>query len=196
MNKTIVLALLAATGLGAVQAQESPWLVRLRATHLDMANRNGTTVTDLRVNDKTIPEVDVSYFFDKNVAAELMLTVPQKQTVYSGSTALGTFKHLPPTLLLQYHFTDLDGYKPYLGAGINYTRISSVDIQNGGVTLDSHSWGGAVQAGVDIPLDRNWSLNFDVKKIYIRTDVYSGASNTGTLKLNPLAASIGIGYRY
>jgi outer membrane protein len=196
MNKTIVLALLAATGLGAVQAQESPWLVRLRATHLDMANRNGTTVPDLRVNDKTIPEVDVSYFFDKNVAAELMLTVPQKQTVYSGSTALGTFKHLPPTLLLQYHFTDLDGYKPYLGAGINYTRISSVDIQNGGVTLDSHSWGGAVQAGVDIPLDRNWSLNFDVKKIYIRTDVYSGASNTGTLKLNPLAASIGIGYRY
>jgi len=196
MNKTIVLALLAATGLGAVQAQESPWLVRLRATHLDMANRNGTTVQDLRVNDRTIPEVDVSYFFDKNVAAELMLTVPQKQTVYSGSTALGTFKHLPPTLLLQYHFTDLDGYKPYLGAGINYTRISSVDIQNGGVTLDSHSWGGAVQAGVDIPLDRNWSLNFDVKKIYIRTDVYSGASNTGTLKLNPLAASIGIGYRY
>ena len=196
MNKTIVLALLAATGLGAVQAQESPWLVRLRATHLDMANRNGTTVPDLRVNDKTIPEVDVSYFFDKNVAAELMLTVPQRHTVYSGSTALGTFKHLPPTLLLQYHFTDLDGYKPYLGAGINYTRISSVDIQNGGVTLDSHSWGGAVQAGVDIPLDRNWSLNFDVKKIYIRTDVYSGASNTGTLKLNPLAASIGIGYRY
>jgi len=125
-----------------------------------------------------------------------MLTVPQKQTVYSGSTALGTFKHLPSTLLLQYHFTDLDGYKPYLGAGINYTRISSVDIQNGGVTLDSHSWGGAVQAGVDIPLDRNWSLNFDVKKIYIRTDVYSGATNTGTLKLNPLAASIGIGYRY
>ena len=196
MNKTIVLALLAATGLGAVQAQESPWLVRLRATHLDMANRNGTTVPDLRVNDKTIPEVDVSYFFDKNVAAELMLTVPQKQTVYSGSTALGTFKHLPPTLLLQYHFTDLDGYKPYLGVGINYTKISRVDILNGGATLDSHSWGGAFQAGVDIPLDRNWSLNFDVKKIYIRTDVYSGASNTGTLKLNPLAASIGIGYRY
>ncbi len=196
MNKTIVLALLAATGLGTVQAQESPWLVRLRATHLDMANRNGTTVPDLRVNDKTIPEVDVSYFFDKNVAAELMLTVPQKHTVYSGSNALGTFKHLPPTLLLQYHFTDLDGYKPYLGAGINYTKISRVNILNGGVTLDSHSWGGAIQAGVDIPLDRNWSLNFDVKKIYINTDVYAGGSSTGTLRLNPLAASIGIGYRY
>lgn len=196
MKKTIVLATLAACGLGSVQAQESPWLVRLRATHLDMANKNGTSVADLNVNNKTIPEVDVSYFFDKNVAAELMLTVPQRQTVYSGSSALGTFKHLPPTLLLQYHFTDLGGYKPYVGAGINYTKISNVNLQDGGVTLDSHSWGGALQAGVDIPLDKNWSLNFDVKKIYIRTDVYSGANNTGTLKLDPLAASIGIGYRY
>ena len=71
-----------------------------------------------------------------------------------------------------------------------------MNILNGGVTLDSHSWGGAIQAGVDIPLDRNWSLNFDVKKIYINTDVYAGGSSTGTLRLNPLAASIGIGYRY
>ncbi len=198
MKNTIVLACLAMAGMAvtAVQAQENPWQLRLRATHLDMANHNGTTISDLRVNDKTIPAVDVSYFFDKNVAAELMLTVPQRQTVYSGASALGTFKHLPSTVLLQYHFTDLEGYKPYLGIGLNYTRISSVNIQNGGVTLDSHSWGGALQAGVDIPLDKNWSLNFDVKKIQIRTDVYSGATNTGTLKLDPLAASIGIGYRY
>lgn len=196
MKKLIVVASLAACGLGAVQAQESPWMVRLRATHLDMANKNGTTVPDLSVNNRTIPAVDVSYFFDKNVAAELMLTVPQRQTVYSGGTTLGTFKHLPPTLMLQYHFTDLGTYKPYVGVGINYTKISHVNILSGGVTLDSHSWGGAFQAGVDIPLDRNWSLNFDVKKIYIRTDVYAGASNTGTLKLDPLAASVGIGYRF
>lgn len=196
MKKLIVLATLAACGLGTVQAQESPWLVRLRATHLDMANKNGTTVPDLNVNNKTIPEIDVSYFFDKNIAAELILTVPQKQTVSSGTTELGTFKHFPPTLLLQYHFTDLGGFKPYVGAGINYTKISSVNILGGGVTLDSHSWGGALQAGVDIPLDKNWSLNFDVKKIYIRTDVFAGASNTGTLKLDPLAASVGIGYRF
>ncbi|MFM8865583.1 MAG: OmpW/AlkL family protein [Limnohabitans sp.] len=196
MKKAIVLATLAAGVVGAVQAQENPWLVRLRATHLQLDNKNGTAVPELRVSDKTIAEVDVSYFLDKNVAAELVLTAPQKHTVYAGATALGTFKQTPPTLLLQYHFTDLGGYKPYVGAGINYTRISSVNIQSGGVTLDSHSWGGALQAGVDIPLDRNWSLNFDVKKLYIRTDVYAGASNIGTLKLDPLAASIGIGYRY
>lgn len=196
MKKMIVLAALAACGLGAVQAQESPWMVRFRATNLDMANKTTGTVATLGVNanDKTIPEVDVTYFFNKNVAAELILTVPQKQTVYAGTAALGTFKHLPPTLLAQYHFTDFNGFKPYVGAGINYTKISSVNMP--GYSLDSHSWGGAFQAGVDIPLDKNWSLNFDVKKIYIKTDVYSGGSNAGTLKLNPVAASVGIGYRF
>ena len=195
MKKMIVLAALAACGLGAVQAQESPWMVRFRATHLDMANKDATGL-GLTVNNKTIPEVDVSYFFNKNVAAELVLTVPQSQTVYSNGTDIGSFKHLPPTLLAQYHFTNFNGFKPYVGAGINYTKISSVNLLSGGATLDSHSWGGALQAGVDIPLDKNWSLNFDVKKLYIKTDVYAGATNTGTLKLDPIAASVGIGYRF
>jgi len=198
MKKMIVLAALAACGLGAVQAQESPWMVRFRATHLDMANKDSTGL-GLTVDDKTIPEVDVTYFFNKNVAAELVLTVPQKQTVYSAGSSIGTFKHLPPTLLAQYHFTDFNGFKPYVGAGINYTKISSVNLSAAGldpVTLDSHSWGGALQAGVDIPLDKNWSLNFDVKKIYIKTDVYSNGVSAGTLKLNPVAASVGIGYRF
>ena len=172
-------------------------MVRFRATNLDMANKNGTTIAGLNVNNKVIPEVDVTYFFNKNVAAELVLTVPQKQTVNASSLGdIGTFKHLPPTLLAQYHFTDFNGFKPYVGAGINYTKISSVDLLGGGATLDSHSWGGALQVGVDIPLDKNWSLNFDVKKIYIKTDVYTGTTNTGTLKLDPVAASVGIGYRF
>lgn len=195
MKKMIVLAALAACGLGAVQAQESPWMVRFRATNLDMANKD-TTGLGLTVNDKVIPEVDVSYFFNKNVAAELVLTVPQKQTVYSNGGSIGTFKHLPPTLLLQYHFTDLGAYKPYVGAGINYTKISDVNIGGGQYTLDSHSWGGALQVGVDIPLNKNWSLNFDVKKIYIKTAVYDTGINQGTLKLDPVAASVGIGYRF
>ena len=171
-------------------------MVRFRATNLDMANKDSTGL-GLTANNKVIPEVDVTYFFNKNVAAELVLTVPQKQTVNSTHFGgdIGTFKHLPPTLLAQYHFTDFNGFKPYVGAGINYTKISNVHLLDGAATLDSHSWGGALQVGVDIPLDKNWSLNFDVKKIYIKTDVYT-TSNLGTLKLDPVAASVGIGYRF
>lgn len=196
-KQLIVIAVLAASGMGAVQAQqaEGPWMVRARAVHLDMANKDNTGL-GLTVDNKTIPEVDVSYFFTPNIAAELILTVPQKQTVSSNGTSIGTFKHLPPTLLLQYHFTGLTGYKPYVGAGINYTDISKVDLLGGAATLDSHSWGGALQAGVDIPLDKNWSINFDVKKVYIKTNVYAAGVNAGTLKLDPMLVGVGLGYRF
>lgn len=195
MKKMIVLAALAACAAGAVQAQESPWMVRFRATNLGMENKNETTLTGLAASDKTIPEVDISYFFSKNVAAELILTVPQKHDVTADIGPLGTFKHLPPTLLGQYHFTNFNGFKPYVGAGINYTKISSVQLIPG-ATLDNHSWGFAYQAGVDIPLDKNWSLNFDVKKIHIKSNVYLNGDNLGTLKLSPVAASVGVGYRF
>ncbi len=194
-KQLIVIAALAALGMGVVQAQETPWLLRARAVNLDMTNKDSTGL-GLTVDNKTIPEVDVSYFFTPNIAAELILTVPQKQTVSSNGTSIGTFKHLPPTLLMQYHFTGLNGYKPYVGAGINYTDISKVNLLGGVATLDKDSWGGALQVGVDIPLDKNWSINFDVKKVYIRTHVYAGGVNAGTLKLDPLLVGAGVGYRF
>jgi len=188
------LALLAGQAL-AQSSGDSPWLLRVRATQLDMANKDGTGL-GLTVNDKTIPEVDISYFFSPNVAAELVLTVPQKQRVSSNGTEIGSFKHLPPTLLLQYHFTHLPGFKPYVGAGVNYTQITSVNLLGGGAGLDSHSWGAAVQAGLDVPLNRNWSLNLDFKKVQIRSDVFVGGVSQGQLKLDPTLASVGLGYRF
>jgi outer membrane protein len=205
MKKILIAAAVGMLVAGSVAAQESPWLVRARAVNLDMSNEasSGLASLNLSVNNKTIPEVDISYFFNKNIAAELILTVPQSQTVYSGSFDAGTFKHLPPTLTLQYHFTDLQGFKPYVGAGVNYTKISSVDLSRGvaalglnSAGLDSHSYGFAYQAGVDIPLDKQWSINVDVKKVYMKSDVYANGVNIGTLKLDPVLVGVGVGYRF
>ena len=185
-----------------VTAQDSPWLLRARAVNLQMANTTSgaATTLDVNVNNKTIPEVDITYFFNKNVATELVLTVPQSQTVSAGATPLGSFKHLPPTLTLQYHFTDLGSFKPYVGAGVNYTQISSVSLSGGAaldpLTLNNHSWGTAFQVGVDVPLDKQWSLNLDVKKVGIKTDVYSKGASVGTLKLDPTLVGVGLGYRF
>ena len=199
MKKVLIAATVGMLVAGSVAAQESPWLVRARAVHLNMANVDSTGL-GLTVNDKTIPEVDISYFFSKNIAAELILTVPQKQHVYSNGADLGTFKHLPPTLTVQYHFTDFTGYKPYVGAGLNYTQITAEKISAGGgtnnVTLSDKSIGGALQAGVDIPLTKQVSLNIDVKKVYLKTHVYVGGSDVGTLKLDPVLFGMGIGYRF
>lgn len=183
-----------ATGVMAQVQGESPWLVRLRSVHLDSVNKD-TTPLGLSIDNKSFAEIDFTYFFNKNLATELVLTTPQRQRVYANGTDIGSFKHLPPTLMLQYHFTDVQGVKPYVGAGINYTRFSGESLPTG-VTLDSHSWGTAWQAGFDIPIDKNWSINLDVKKVYIRTDVYADGVGLGRLRVDPLLYGVGIGYRY
>ena len=192
MKKILITAAVGMLVAGSVAAQESPWLVRARAVNLNMAN--DSTIAGLTVNDKTIGEVDVSYFFSKNVAAELILTVPQKQAVSLGGD-FGSFKHLPPTLTLQYHFTDFKDFKPYVGAGLNYTKITG-DHLSTGYNLDGHSYGAAIQAGVDVPLTKQVSLNFDVKKVNIKTDVYLNGTKAGTLKLDPVLVGVGVGYRF
>lgn len=200
MKKQVIAAAVLCTVLsGAAFAQQTtqgPWMVRARAVHLDSANGDGTPL-GLSVNNKWMPELDLSYFFNKNVAVELVLTVPQKHTLHSSVLGrdIGTLKHLPPTLMVQYHF-DTQGFKPYVGAGINYTRFSGVDVMGGAASIDKNSWGPALQVGVDIPLTGNMYLNFDLKKVYIRTDVYAGGANLGTFKVDPMLLGVGLGWRF
>ncbi len=195
MKKNLLaLAILCATTAGAAYAQQDgQWLVRARAVHLDSANGGAAGAAGVSINDKWIPEVDVSYFFTPNFAAELILTYPQKHDVRLNGGKIGSLKHLPPTLLGQYHFTGMGAFKPYVGAGINYTRFSSVDIAGGALTVKKNSWGPALQLGFDYALDKNWSLNVDVKKVYIDTKVSGGI---GTFKVDPVLVGLGVGYRF
>lgn len=168
-------------------------LLRVRAVNMQVSNTDSTGLA-LSVNDKTIPDIDVSYFFSKNVAAELLLTVPQQHDLSAGNTKIGTVTHLPPTLLLQYHF-DAGSFKPYIGAGINYTRFTGADLP-AGVDIKRDSFGGALQVGVDIPLSGNMYLNLDVKKILISTDVSAGGVNLGSFKVDPTLVGVGLGWRF
>ena len=197
MKKLILTTAVCALLSGAALAEQSPWLIRARAVGLDMSNKDSTGL-GLSVNNKTIPEIDISYFINKNVAVELILTVPQKQTVNSTAlgTDIGTFKHLPPVITLQYHFDNFADFKPYVGAGLNYTQITQVNLLDGGANINSHSWGGALQAGIDFPIDKNLSFNIDIKKLSLKTDVFVGGANRGVLKLDPTLIGVGLGYRY
>lgn len=205
MKKSVAVALVSLVSISsqvyAQQVQEGPWLVRVRAVQLDPANKSdpigGTGAADrLTINSKIIPEVDISYFFTPNWATELVLTYPHKQKVFLDGTKIGTFKHLPPTFTLQYHFTPQKTISPYVGAGINFTRISSVNLLNGAADLESSSIGLALQVGVDFKLDKNWSLNLDVKKVQIRSDVNAAAGQLSAVKIDPWLIGVGVGYRF
>jgi outer membrane protein len=196
-----IIAAITLASSATASAQESPWLVRARAVHIDTANKSdpigGVGASDrLHVSDKTIPEVDITYFFTPNWAAELILTYPQKHTVTLDGTSIGTFRHLPPTLTAQYHFLPGAVFNPYVGAGVNYTLLSKVNLLGGAARLEHDSVGLALQAGVDFQIDSHWSINVDVKKLQLRSDVAISGVQASRVKLDPVLFGVGVGYRF
>lgn len=197
-----ILALAASTSfIGTAFAAESPWLVRGRVVNIDPAGKSdpvlGTGANDrIGVSSKAIAEIDFSYFFTPNLAAELILTYPQKHNVSLDGAKIGTFRHLPPTLTAQYHFTPASKISPYVGVGVNFTRISSVHLAGNTLTLENNSVGLALQAGVDYKIDKTWSINFDIKKIDLRSDVLASGVKVSKVKVDPILIGVGVGYRF
>ena len=212
-KKIIALCLAVSAGTAfAQQATEGNWMVRARGIYLDFDNdqKSGLPlngVTKVKAEDRWIPEVDISYFFTQNIAAELVLTYPQKIDIKVGGHKEGTIKALPPSLLLQYHFTNFGDFKPYVGAGVNYTifyntRASgSLEAAVGDTDVSmSNSFGWALQAGADIPLNNKLFLNFDVKYIDMSTRARLNTTAIGQqsvrVDINPIVVGFGIGTRF
>ena len=156
-----------------------------------------TSISGLDVKDQWTGELDFTYFFTKNLAAELILGWAKHEVTLNGNS-LGKVGVLPPTLTFQYHFTDLGAFKPYVGVGGNYTYFYENELANGTLYIKDNSWGGALQAGVDYMLDKNWSLNLDVKYVWMDTEVRVKATGAelGTLDINPWLLGIGARYRF
>ena len=88
----------------------SKWQVRLRLISV-IPNESADIEAiggDVEISTAFVPELDFTYFFNKNWAAELILGTA-KHDVEAVSTAagdidLGHVWLLPPTLTMQYHF--------------------------------------------------------------------------------------------
>ena len=210
--KSLVVAMAAVASLTPVmaqaQAEENPWMLRVRAVDLLFQNgQSGGTGTvqalNVKAKNQWIPEFDISYFFTKNIAAELVLTWPQQVniTAYPSDTNVGKITALPPSLLAQYHFTDLGAFKPYVGLGINYTIFGNRQNFPGlgnSVTVNQSSVGVVGQIGMDYMFDKNWGMNVDLKYATMSTDVktVAGGTNLGTLTLNPWMPAVGVTYKF
>ena len=172
------------------------WLLRAKLTHLEPVNSDTVAGMDLSVNAKTFPTLDIVYFLTPNLATELILTVPQRHNVRDANTRIGSISHLPPTLSLQYHFTGLQGFRPYVGVGVNFTRLTDVNLDIPGASLRRNSFGLALGAGVDIPVGGGWLVGADVKKVQIDTDVRLNGAKLGNFEINPWLFSVGVGRRF
>ena len=144
------------------------------------------------------PELDITYFFTQNFAAEL-IAATSEHTVSASGTNLGDVWVLPPTLTLQYHFMPDNKFSPYIGAGVNYTVFYGEDTANGFTDFDvGNGFGLAAQAGFDYWINDNWGVNFDAK--YIDVDVDASVNNGGLkahdVDINPWVVGVGVSYRF
>lgn len=230
MKKTAIALLMAvAFAPSFAMAEAGDIVVRLRA--VDVApnedSQLGKTVNaavgagtmsqgaELAADNNWIPELDISYYITKNIAAELILALGTKHDVTvrgdSGATVtnqnLGEVNLLPPTLTLQWHFMPGETIDPYVGAGLNYTRMldrnlkfSQGALAGTKIRIDHDSFGAALQAGVDVNLKDGWLINADVKYAWINTDVETKLGGKWTkiddLDLDPWVLGIGVGKRF
>lgn len=177
------------------------WKARLRViTVIPPSSSYDLSGSDVKISTAVVPELDFTYFFTKNLAAELILGTTRhtvKLENNNSSATLGKVWLLPPTLNLQYHFPSPD-FTPYIGAGINYTIFYGVKDEGASLGYKNKA-GFSTQLGFDVKLNKKWFLNFDVKKIFLKTDVTLKGTPSVVLsdvKINPFVIGLGIGTRF
>ena len=173
------------------------WMIGARA--VGIYPDASSSVSGVDVKSRWTGEFDSTYFFTPNIAVEGSITWAKQDVTFNG-TDVGALKVMPVMFTLQYHFTDLGAWKPYLGGGFNYTYFYGSDLGNNvAASVNRDSWGGALQAGLDYQIERNWYVNFDVKYLWINNDVRLNNVNSGrssSLEINPWLFGIGGRYRF
>ncbi|KZL14971.1 OmpW family protein [Pseudovibrio sp. Ad37] len=191
--------------VAAAASEKSPWQIRVRALGvipMDEGHVNGVSGSDLSYSNTVVPELDITYYFTENIAAELILGTTWANVDGDGALAgtdVGDTWILPPTLTLQYHFTNFGAFKPYIGAGVNYTIFYNQDANDVDDLDIENTFGAALQVGFDYMIDDNWGVNLDVKKLFLEPDfdVKVGSNKLkGTAELNPWLVGAGITYRF
>lgn len=199
MKKSLLAVLALAAISSAAFADQGDILARLRAINVSPNVSTDSTLSALHtdVSSETVPELDFTYMFTNNIGAELILGT-SRHTVSTSLGDVGKISVLPPTVTVQYHFAPQATVRPYIGAGINYTRFYDNGLKVGASPLDvdKNSFGPALQIGSDVAVSKNLFINFDVKKLWIKTDVSMAGTKLGTLKIDPLVYGIGIGTKF
>ncbi len=218
MKKTLLtLALLSTLSTAALANQAGDILVRGGLTMVapdtgksDVLLSGEPSGLTLSVDDNTQLGLNFVYFFDTNWAVEVLAATPFTHDVKlqdgNVETKLAEVSHLPPTVSAIYYFDTNSAFKPYVGAGINYTIFFSEDFsstyQDAGFSnleLDG-SFGLSAQIGADYHINDKWHVNASVRYIDINSDasfdVAGDSIGSASIDVDPMVYSIMLGYKF
>ncbi|KFC09623.1 outer membrane protein W [Trabulsiella guamensis ATCC 49490] len=212
MKKLAVAALVLSTlsAGGAWAHEEGEFFIRAGSATVRPTEGSDNVLGALggfNVNNNTQLGLTFTYMATENIGIELLAATPFRHKVGTGPTGtIATVHHLPPTLMAQWYFGDASSkWRPYVGAGINYTMFFDEKFNDTGkgaglsdLSLDN-SWGAAGQVGLDYLINRDWLLNMSVWYMDIDTDVKfkaGGVNQTVSTRLDPWVFMFSAGYRF
>lgn len=166
--------------------------------------------TQTEANDNFVPTIAIEYFFADNFSIETICCVTQHDvdaiSGLPGAELVSNARLIPATLTAKYHF-DLEGFKPYVGAGPTY--FLWIEDKPGAATLPlgvtdtdlSDEFGFVLQAGFDVPInDNGFGLAVDAKRYFVDTTARWYAGDVLAIetehKLDPWVLSAGVSYRF
>jgi len=211
MKKLAVAALiLSSVSAGAFAHEAGEFFIRAGSATVRPTEGSDNVLGSLgsfNVSNNTQLGVTMTYMATENVGIELLAASPFRHKVGTGPTGnIATVHHLPPTLVAQWYFGDAGSkFRPYVGAGLNYTMFFNEKFNDTGKDAGlsdlslKNSWGAAGVAGVDYLINRDWLINASVWYMDIDTDVRfkaGGVQQSVSTRLDPWVFMFSAGYRF
>ena len=206
--KTPILAALAlatATLLPMQANAQDDWFVRVGPVTVNPKSGNGTlhagtTAIPVDIDSNTQLGLAFGRYLSPNLAVEVLAATPFHHTVSLNGAETVDFKHLPPTVSLQYYFLPDSAFNPFVGAGVNYTWTYGEDefgtITSGSEVGIGNSWGLAAQVGAVIKLGEKMDLVLDARWADIDADVQLNGAEIGTANVDPMVYGLTLGFRF
>lgn len=194
-------ALAAAVLAPGLAAANDTWFVRAGVHVVNPKSNTGTLAGTLNssIDNDVRPTIAVGYYFNENLALEVLGASPFKHMVSLNGADAVEFKHLPPTVSLQYYFAPGAWANPFLGAGVNYTW--TYDEKTRGPLAGTrvgieNSWGLAGQAGVLFQVSDTMDIVADLRYIDLDAKVKVNGAYVGKVNLNPLVYGVSANFRF
>lgn len=197
-NPRLAALLLAAlVGPASVAAAERPWTLRVGVHNVDPSSDGSqTAVGEITVDQQPGLSFNLEYRLSQQLKLDLLAALPFKHDIRLDGSRIGSTRHLPPTLSVQWHPVPDARFDPFVGVGLNYTMFfeESLDIPAKLELKDSLGLAGRV--GVDCHLSPQWLVGVDLRYIDIEPEARLDGVKIGDVKIDPIAYGVQLGYRF
>lgn len=193
LSPTLLAIAVACFALPAAAQSAGDWTLAIGAGHVNPKSDNGSLADgtlDVDIGSSTRPTIAFEYFIRDGLGIEVLAATPFSHGIdIDGMGKVGSTKHLPPTVSLQYHFNRDGKVRPLLGLGVNYTTFFSEGTTGALAGSDlslGDSWGVAAHAGLDFDVGERGAFRVDVRWMDIDSDVKLDGAKLGTANIDPL----------